>query len=356
VQKLGGILRVADSLDRSHESSVSDVRARETEGQSAFRHGAALDCESELLEADRKRELFEQAFQCELEFSVRRVKAREVESQAMVPSIKAKHLARIDCDGPAHAGITQALSRRLEEMCSWRGAALDWSDPEGVHKMRVASRRLRGALRDFAPPWETPILLLLKQLRDRSGLGRVRDNDGRNHDSGANGGQSTGGGRGRNSPPGSAFETSTDRTPSATYAAARSRIVIELTARFKEELDRAPLAQKRPSARPSRKSNRNDGGHVSRVGSSIILARLDELEQLSNNLYQPLKIKPLHRLRIGVKHLRYALQLFEQCWDAPSSDTQKKQLNCRLHSESCTTANVWIEDLGQDGQQRKRES
>ena len=34
-------------------------------------------------------------------------------------------------------------------MCSLRNQALNWSDPEGVHDMRVSSRRLRGALHDF---------------------------------------------------------------------------------------------------------------------------------------------------------------------------------------------------------------
>lgn len=77
VMKLGGILRIADSLDRSHESNVSDVRCTRDGSVVRIQARSALDCESELLEADRKRELFEQAFQCQLEFSIRRVKAKE---------------------------------------------------------------------------------------------------------------------------------------------------------------------------------------------------------------------------------------------------------------------------------------
>jgi len=77
VLKLGAILRIADSLDRSHESKVSDVRCTRDGSLVQIQARSAMDCESELLEADRKRELFEQAFQCELEFSIRRVKARE---------------------------------------------------------------------------------------------------------------------------------------------------------------------------------------------------------------------------------------------------------------------------------------
>ena len=77
VLKLGAILRVADSLDRSHEGNVSDVRCTRDGSLIRIQARSAVDCENELLEADRKRELFEQAFQCELEFSVRRVKAKE---------------------------------------------------------------------------------------------------------------------------------------------------------------------------------------------------------------------------------------------------------------------------------------
>jgi exopolyphosphatase/guanosine-5'-triphosphate,3'-diphosphate pyrophosphatase len=74
VFKLGAILRLADSLDRSHESHVSDLRCTRDEGIIRIQVRSADDCENELLEADRKRELFEQAFQCELELSVRRLK------------------------------------------------------------------------------------------------------------------------------------------------------------------------------------------------------------------------------------------------------------------------------------------
>ena len=50
------------------------------------------------------------------------------------------------------------------------------------------------------------------------------------------------------------------------------------------------------------------------VARTTILDRLKELEKLSDSLYHPLKIKPLHKMRIAAKRLRYALELFEQCW------------------------------------------
>ncbi|HEV2883342.1 MAG TPA: CHAD domain-containing protein, partial [Pyrinomonadaceae bacterium] len=64
---------------------------------------------------------------------------------------KAQQIVGIECDQAATEMVPLVLAPRLEEMCLLRKAALDFKDPEGVHDMRVASRRLRSALRDFAP-------------------------------------------------------------------------------------------------------------------------------------------------------------------------------------------------------------
>src|SRR6267143_5421001 len=77
VGRLGALLRVADTLDRSHDSRVSDLKCTREEDTVHIQIQSALDCENELQEADRKRDLFEQAFQCKLEFSIRRTKARK---------------------------------------------------------------------------------------------------------------------------------------------------------------------------------------------------------------------------------------------------------------------------------------
>src|SRR3712207_5223848 len=92
---------------------------------------------------------------------------------------KAREIEGLDCGGAAGDGVRLVLRTRLEEMCGWRAAALDWGDPEGVHDMRVASRRLRSALRDFSP------YLRRRQFRRARGdlknlaaaLGLVRDED-----------------------------------------------------------------------------------------------------------------------------------------------------------------------------------
>src|SRR6476620_7230525 len=91
---------------------------------------------------------------------------------------KAKQI-RIRCNAPASIGIKLVLMTRFEELLGWREVALDWTDPEGVHSMRVASRRLRSALRDFMPYIQKRGLgSTLKQIRSiADALGEVRDQD-----------------------------------------------------------------------------------------------------------------------------------------------------------------------------------
>jgi exopolyphosphatase/guanosine-5'-triphosphate,3'-diphosphate pyrophosphatase len=77
VCRLGGIVRLADALDRSHESRVSDLECN-INGTVNLQLLSTLDCENELLEADRKRDLFEQAFRRTLHLSSKRTKANRV--------------------------------------------------------------------------------------------------------------------------------------------------------------------------------------------------------------------------------------------------------------------------------------
>src|SRR5829696_8612819 len=92
---------------------------------------------------------------------------------------KAKRIRGLRSDMPATAGIRLVLISRLGEMQGWRDAALDWTDPEGVHSMRVASRRLRSILRDVTPYVHKRRLSgATKQLKKIAGaLGEVRDHD-----------------------------------------------------------------------------------------------------------------------------------------------------------------------------------
>ncbi|MGH9970047.1 MAG: HD domain-containing protein [Pyrinomonadaceae bacterium] len=76
VCKLGAIVRIADALDRSHDSRVNDLRCSRDGDVLNIQMRTDLDCDNELLEAERRREMFEQAFQCTLNFNVRQSKTK----------------------------------------------------------------------------------------------------------------------------------------------------------------------------------------------------------------------------------------------------------------------------------------
>src|SRR5215470_7055876 len=92
---------------------------------------------------------------------------------------KARRIRGVECNGAATVGMQQALIQRFDEMSDYRADALDWEDPEGVHSMRVASRRLRSALRSFLSHLDEralgPIAKQIKIIADT--LGEVRDED-----------------------------------------------------------------------------------------------------------------------------------------------------------------------------------
>jgi len=89
-----------------------------------------------------------------------------------------------EIEGFAEAGsfagaAALAVETRTDELFSFAEGVLDTSDIEGVHDMRVASRRLRAALAIFAPCFpkseHRAILRDVKGLADALGERRDRD-------------------------------------------------------------------------------------------------------------------------------------------------------------------------------------
>jgi CHAD domain-containing protein len=89
-----------------------------------------------------------------------------------------KHALDVDPQEPFGAAAARIVGRRAEELFATDGV-LDTADIEGVHDMRVATRRLRAVLEIFAPcfpPAEHKALLKeVKALADA--LGERRDPD-----------------------------------------------------------------------------------------------------------------------------------------------------------------------------------
>ena len=76
VLRLGSIVRIADALDRSHDSRVEDIRCHRDGDTVQIQIKSPNNCDNERAEAERKRDLFELAFNCTLSFAGRQAKAR----------------------------------------------------------------------------------------------------------------------------------------------------------------------------------------------------------------------------------------------------------------------------------------
>ncbi len=80
---------------------------------------------------------------------------------------------------PASEGARRMLRRMFEKLLAREDGALSGEDPEDVHQMRVATRRLRASLQLVAPLYaEKPVLRFRRGLRRVARvLGSVRDTD-----------------------------------------------------------------------------------------------------------------------------------------------------------------------------------
>lgn len=226
-------------------------------------------------------------------------------------------------------------------MYGFREAALDWSDPEGVHSMRVASRRLRGAMRDFMPYLrQRGLTSVLKRAKSvAAALGEVRDQDVAII----------------------ALEKIQKEAPDE-MSAALQQLVDERKERrneSREKLSSILIASEMKEAKMEFMSRiekatavrKGSGGTqsqptYSKMAATVILERLKELEKLSEGLYQPFEIEALHDMRIGAKRLRYAMELFQQCWGRSLQTLAKSAAKLQTALGDLHDCDDWIESLG----------
>jgi CHAD domain-containing protein len=253
---------------------------------------------------------------------------------------KAHPIKGIDCHGPAGVGIQLVLFERFDELLEYRRAALNFDDPEGVHSMRVASRRLRSALRDFSPYIKkrglTTTLKKIKAVADA--LGDVRDED-------------------------VAIGALQELAPKTSPGVAK---VIEHTIEkrkgdrdkarktlkdliSKSELDqlKADFLDAVTTATSTGPRDRNPDQTYNQVAGEIINDRLSDLEKLSDNLFKPFGVEELHELRIAGKRLRYAVELFDQCWSHSTLTIAKRISRLQTALGNIHDCDVWIESFGE---------
>lgn len=267
---------------------------------------------------------------------------------------KAKQINGIDCNGAAVEAIGPVLITRLQEMCSGRERALKWSDPEGVHDMRVSSRRLRGTLSDLAPYLgKRGLGEAVKQIKSMAhALGEVRDQD-----VAIMGLQKLAAGS-----PDQAKATLDEfiqareviRKKARTdlrNALARTRLK-QIESDFAEAIDSATNKSK------ARKKGSGTGAGLTyvEIARLIVEERLRKLEKLSSAFYHPLNVKPLHQMRIAAKRLRYALELFEQCLGPRTAFFARKVAGLQTSLGELNDCDVWLETFGKQLKVASREA
>lgn len=251
--------------------------------------------------------------------------------------VKAKQVACPDRPSDPQKWLADLLRVRFDEVLSQRGAALDPTNINGVHDMRVATRRLRGALRDFGELIDCPPIKRvrkgLKNLADE--LGAVRD-----HDVAV-----------------LALEKLKTESESKNVQKGIQLLIEERIALREEEyLDLMKvisvtsiedLQQKFTSAVDKALGQRElfQPTSLQEAGRDVIDDRLKDLLELGTSIYEPFNEKALHKLRIAAKRLRYAIELFGTCWNgslnAFAEDVSKMQSSLgEVHD-----CDVWIASL-----------
>jgi len=253
--------------------------------------------------------------------------------------MKSKRFKGLDCSAPAGEMIQLALRAQLKAMCALRRQALDWNDPEGVHKMRVLSRRLRSALSDFEPHLRKHTLPIRKLRAIAKSLGAVRDEDVAiaaltELKSDAHGRVVEG------------IELLIDErrerreeARAELKKALRRSVIKEFSDEFENKVQNLSVPQKK-SATPI------PVPAYAAIGAKVITERLREFRKASPQIFSPFSVKDLHELRILAKRLRYSVELFQPCREHEMKAMAKEIALLQTSLGELHDCDMWIEDLG----------
>lgn len=259
---------------------------------------------------------------------------------------RAAKIENLNCVAHAAQGARLVVETRFGEMWALREAALEWSDPEGVHDMRVASRRLRSALHDFASHLpQLKLRKLQKHLRlIAAALGQVRDLD-----------VSIAALEALRDDAPEDFKTGIEQIAEQRKLKRESfraelHAVISLESRERSRRLFTKAMEKWPVVQTDQVRHEPN---LTEVGRAVIVERAKDLRQLSTSLYQPFEIEPLHRMRIMAKRLRYAIELFAPCWPDLLSGTSNEVSRLQAELGDVHDCDEWIAGFGRELRRRQ---
>lgn len=224
--------------------------------------------------------------------------------------------------------------------------ALDPEQVEGIHAMRVATRRLRSAFRDvwlFLDSHPSKRAARdIKALADA--LGEVRDEDvaiGEYERLGSECDDP------RISEGISALIVAHQERREAAFSDLQKELSVDFQQNLRHSFETlledvlTELAKHENTSVPS-------------IGRSVIGSRLDELTALGIGLHNPFDQKTLHDARIATKRLRYAIDLFSECWNDTVKPFSVECARMQGFLGDAHDRDIWIDSLYRMIKSRKR--
>jgi len=260
---------------------------------------------------------------------------------------QADEIAGLECTADARVWAAEVLRVRFDECLNLRDAVLNNIDVEAVHDMRVATRRLRGALRDFAPVLQKrPLKTINKDLKKLAdSLGAARDLD-----------VMIVALEKLQTKAGDEAVTSSIGKLIAEKREQREQVQLDLTEtlavsaienlqiRFYEAIEKA-----------ARKKSKSQTISFTEAGCDAVFESLQDFCGLSDALYKPSEIKKLHKLRISAKRLRYAIELFTACWGAPAALFAEEIAEMQSFLGEVHDADAWIDSFSKQFLKKDKE-
>ena len=213
-------------------------------------------------------------------------------------------------DTPAREAARAIIAAKAQPLFDLEEAAASGTDADAVHDMRVASRRIREALRVFRPVYRASAVRAMDDVARAvtRALGTVRDAD-----------VLIG-----------ALERFSQKADSDAERAALGYLIgyrrgvreAEL-ARMRRRLDRLDLGDQRKRFERALRDSRltaEAGQPLGRLAHTVVLARLDDFFGHLPDALVPERIEVQHAMRIAGKHLRYAIETLAPCVDPARYD------------------------------------
>jgi len=250
---------------------------------------------------------------------------------------KADEIAGLECSADALVWAAEVLRVRFDEIVNLRGVVLNSDDIEAVHDMRVATRRLRSALRDFAPVLrKSPLKNVNKNLkRLADSLGAARDLDvaivalEKLHTKAGDEAVKAG------------IQKLVDEKREKRRGAQLDLMQMLAVSRI-EDLQKIFYGAVEKASRPKKSSKPIS---FTNAGRDAVFESLQEFCNLSASLYAPHQIKRLHKLRISAKRLRYAIELFTACWGKHIEPFAEEIAEMQSYLGEVHDADTWIESF-----------